>query len=72
MRNRFVKVKEIAAMVAWLCSAENSLTIGAVFDIDRGWFAYFNFFAWKILMEHNTTVDIYFSGRNVIDRSMVF
>ena len=35
-RNRFVKVEEIAAMVAWLCSAENSFTTGAVFDISGG------------------------------------
>ena len=35
-RNRFVKVEEIAAMVAWLCSAENSFTTGGVFDISGG------------------------------------
>jgi 3-oxoacyl-[acyl-carrier protein] reductase len=35
-RGRFVKVEEIAAMVAWLVSAENSFTTGAVFDISGG------------------------------------
>jgi len=35
-RNRFVEVGEIAAMVAWLASAENSFTTGAVFDISGG------------------------------------
>ena len=35
-RNRFVEVAEIAAMVAWLASAENSFTTGAVFDISGG------------------------------------
>jgi NAD(P)-dependent dehydrogenase (short-subunit alcohol dehydrogenase family) len=35
-RARFVEVDEIAAMVAWLCSAENSFTTGAVFDISGG------------------------------------
>ncbi len=35
-RNRFVKVEEIAAMVAWLCSSENSFTTGGVFDISGG------------------------------------
>ena len=72
MRNRFVTVEEIAAMVAWLCSAENSFTTGGVFDISGGWSIYFIFFVWKILKKHNTTVDIYFIGINVIDRSMVF
>src|SRR6188472_1060819 len=31
-RNRFVTVEEVAALVAWLASAENSFTTGAVFD----------------------------------------
>ncbi len=35
-RNRFVEVSEIAAMVAWLASADNSFTTGAVFDISGG------------------------------------
>ncbi len=35
-RGRFVKVEEIAAMVAWLVSAENSFTTGAVFDLSGG------------------------------------
>jgi 2-dehydro-3-deoxy-L-rhamnonate dehydrogenase (NAD+) len=33
---RFVEVEEIAAMVAWLCSAECSFSTGAVFDITGG------------------------------------
>ncbi|CAN5235589.1 SDR family NAD(P)-dependent oxidoreductase [soil metagenome] len=35
-RARFVEVGEIAAMVAWLVSAENSFTTGAVFDLSGG------------------------------------
>ena len=35
-RARFVLVEEVAAMVAWLASAENSFTTGAVFDISGG------------------------------------
>lgn len=35
-RGRFVDVAEIAAMVAWLVSAENSFTTGAVFDLSGG------------------------------------
>jgi len=35
-RGRFVKVEEIAAMVAWLVSAENSFTTGAAFDLSGG------------------------------------
>ena len=35
-RNRFLKVEEAAAMVAWLCSAENSFTTGGVFDLSGG------------------------------------
>jgi NAD(P)-dependent dehydrogenase (short-subunit alcohol dehydrogenase family) len=35
-RNRFVEPREIAGMVAWLCSAENSFTTGAVFDLSGG------------------------------------
>jgi NAD(P)-dependent dehydrogenase (short-subunit alcohol dehydrogenase family) len=35
-RGRFVLVEEIAAMVAWLVSKENSFTTGAVFDLSGG------------------------------------
>jgi len=35
-RGRFVLVDEIAAMVAWLVSNENSFTTGAVFDLSGG------------------------------------
>jgi 3-oxoacyl-[acyl-carrier protein] reductase len=35
-RQRFVKVEEVGAMVAWLVSAENSFTTGAVFDLSGG------------------------------------
>lgn len=35
-RGRFVEVEEIANMVAWLASAENSFTTGAVFDLSGG------------------------------------
>jgi 2-dehydro-3-deoxy-L-rhamnonate dehydrogenase (NAD+) len=35
-RNRFVEVDEIASMVAWLVSEENSFTTGAVFDLSGG------------------------------------
>ena len=35
-RNRFVTVQEVAALVAWIASAENSFTTGAVFDISGG------------------------------------
>lgn len=35
-RGRFLKVEEIAAMVAWLVSEENSYTTGAVFDLSGG------------------------------------
>ncbi|HEX2135220.1 MAG TPA: SDR family NAD(P)-dependent oxidoreductase [Microvirga sp.] len=35
-RKRFVEVDEVAAMVAWLVSAENSFTTGAVFDLSGG------------------------------------
>jgi len=34
--NRFVKVEEIAGLVAWLASAECSFSTGAVFDISGG------------------------------------
>jgi 3-oxoacyl-[acyl-carrier protein] reductase len=35
-RGRFLYVEEIAAMVAWLVSAENSFTTGATFDLSGG------------------------------------
>ena len=35
-RGRFVEVEEISALVAWLASAENSFSTGAVFDISGG------------------------------------
>ncbi len=35
-RGRFLKVEELAAMVAWLVSAENSFTTGAAFDLSGG------------------------------------
>ncbi len=35
-RGRFVKVEEIAAMVAWLVCEENSFTTGAAFDLSGG------------------------------------
>lgn len=35
-RGRFLEVDEISAMVAWLVSAENSFTTGAVFDLSGG------------------------------------
>jgi 3-oxoacyl-[acyl-carrier protein] reductase len=33
---RFGTVPEVAALVAWLCSAECSFSTGAVFDISGG------------------------------------
>lgn len=35
-RGRFVTVEEIAHMVLWMASAENSFTTGAVFDLSGG------------------------------------
>lgn len=35
-RQRFVQVEEVAAMVAWLVSAENTFSTGAVFDLSGG------------------------------------
>lgn len=35
-RARFLEVEEIAAMVAWLVSEENSFSTGAVFDLSGG------------------------------------
>jgi NAD(P)-dependent dehydrogenase (short-subunit alcohol dehydrogenase family) len=35
-RARFLEVNEVAAMVAWLVSEENSFTTGAVFDLSGG------------------------------------
>ncbi|MEP3274937.1 MAG: SDR family NAD(P)-dependent oxidoreductase [Stappiaceae bacterium] len=35
-RGRFVTVDEIASMVCWMCSEENSFTTGAAFDLSGG------------------------------------
>ena len=35
-RNRFLLVEELASMVAWMASEENSYTTGAVFDLSGG------------------------------------
>ena len=35
-RGRFLDVSEAASMIAWLCSAENSFSTGAVFDLSGG------------------------------------
>jgi len=35
-RGRFLELPEAAAMIAWLASAENSFTTGAVFDLSGG------------------------------------
>ena len=35
-RGRFVTIEEIAGMVAWLVSPENSFATGAVFDLSGG------------------------------------
>jgi 2-dehydro-3-deoxy-L-rhamnonate dehydrogenase (NAD+) len=35
-RGRFLEVDEAAAMIAWLVSAENAFTTGAVFDLSGG------------------------------------
>jgi len=35
-RGRFLQVEELAAMVAWMVSEENSFTTGAVFDLSGG------------------------------------
>ena len=35
-KGRFVEVKELAAMVAWLASEDCALSTGAVFDISGG------------------------------------
>jgi 3-oxoacyl-[acyl-carrier protein] reductase len=35
-RNRFLELSEVAAMVAWLVSEENSFTTAAVFDLSGG------------------------------------
>jgi 2-dehydro-3-deoxy-L-rhamnonate dehydrogenase (NAD+) len=35
-RGRFLEVNEVAAMVAWLVSEENTFTTGAVFDLSGG------------------------------------
>ncbi|HVI99493.1 MAG TPA: SDR family NAD(P)-dependent oxidoreductase [Sphingomonas sp.] len=35
-RGRFLELDEVAAMIAWLVSAENSFATGAVFDVSGG------------------------------------
>ena len=35
-RNRFLKVEELASMVSWLVSEENSYTTSAIFDLSGG------------------------------------
>jgi NAD(P)-dependent dehydrogenase (short-subunit alcohol dehydrogenase family) len=35
-RGRFLELEEIGSMIAWMVSAENSFTTGAVFDISGG------------------------------------
>ncbi len=35
-RGRFLELNEAAALIAWLCTAENSFTTGAVFDLSGG------------------------------------
>jgi 3-oxoacyl-[acyl-carrier protein] reductase len=35
-RGRFLQVDEAAAMIAWLCSKDNSFTTAAVFDLSGG------------------------------------
>lgn len=35
-RGRFVRVEEVAAMIVWMASPENSFTTGAVFDLSGG------------------------------------
>jgi len=35
-RNRFAKVDELASLVSWMASEENSFTTGAVFDLSGG------------------------------------
>jgi 3-oxoacyl-[acyl-carrier protein] reductase len=35
--NRMAEPIEVARMVAWLCSDENTYTTGAAFDVDGGW-----------------------------------
>ena len=35
-RGRFLKVEEASALVAWLCSNENSFTTGSAFDLSGG------------------------------------
>tara|TARA_Y100000588_G_C14050860_1_gene837108 strand:+ start:238 stop:987 length:750 start_codon:yes stop_codon:yes gene_type:complete len=35
-RNRFAKIEELASLVSWLASEENSFSTGAVFDLSGG------------------------------------
>ena len=41
-RNRFILVEELASLVTWLVSEENSYTTGAVFDLSGGRATYYN------------------------------
>jgi 3-oxoacyl-[acyl-carrier protein] reductase len=35
-RGRFLELEEAASLITWLCTAENSFTTGAVFDLSGG------------------------------------
>jgi 3-oxoacyl-[acyl-carrier protein] reductase len=35
-RGRFLQIEELASMVTWLASEENSFSTGSVFDISGG------------------------------------
>jgi 3-oxoacyl-[acyl-carrier protein] reductase len=35
-RGRFLEIDELASLVTWLATAENSFSTGAVFDISGG------------------------------------
>ena len=35
-RNRYLELDELASMVTWLSSEENSFSTGAIFDISGG------------------------------------
>ena len=35
-RGRFLELDEASAMIAWLCSPENSFTTAGVFDLSGG------------------------------------
>ena len=50
-RNRFVKVEELASLVAWLASEENSFTTAGVFDLSGGRATYLKCTLVSILVE---------------------